>query len=399
MCRRVSLVVCSRAGKWLGTLPSLDVGTPWWHDVEPVVEIARQRYGIDIVVLRLLDVRGEVTYLAELVGDLPRGLPLGGVEDPRALEDHVLRAPWARPGGIVATVAWADTRLAQLGRPRTGRVVQVKSWNLSSILRLPTAAGDVWCKTVPAFFAHEGAVIEAVGGWDASLVPPLLAADRRAGTILLGDVPGEDQWTATPSRLVAMVRKLVALQASFIRRTPELLTAGLPDWRAESLSGMARDLVGRTEVRAQFSSDEIAALDALAGELPRRLADLTACGLPETLVHGDFHPGNWRADGGALVLLDWSDSGVGHPMLDFASFLPRVADEARGSVRDAWIDAWAARSSQADAARAARLAAPIAAVRCALNYQRFLDGIEPSERRYHEADVAAELRRALAAAR
>jgi hypothetical protein len=41
------------------------------------------------------------------------------------------------------------------------------------------------------------------------------------------------------------------------------------------------------------------------------------------------------------------------------------------------------------------LIGPIAALRGALVYQGFLDGIEPSERIYHEADVPASLRRAI----
>ena len=29
-----------------------------------------------------------------------------------------------------------------------------------------------------------------------------------------------------------------------------------------------------------------------------RFTLLKDCGLPDTIVHGDFHPGNWRSDGG-----------------------------------------------------------------------------------------------------
>jgi len=34
------------------------------------------------------------------------------------------------------------------------------------------------------------------------------------------------------------------------------------------------------------------------GELPARLARIERCGLPDTLVHGDLHPGNTRIGGG-----------------------------------------------------------------------------------------------------
>jgi hypothetical protein len=52
----------------------------------------------------------------------------------------------------------------------------------------------------------------------------------------------------------------------------------------------------------------------------------------------------------------------------------------------------------ADVDRALALMAPVVDLRQALVYRTFLDAIEPAERHYHEADVPARLRAALAAA-
>jgi aminoglycoside/choline kinase family phosphotransferase len=401
--RRVRLVVCSSSGEPLGTLPVLDVQTPWWPDVEPVVAAAKERFDIDVVVLRLIDadgaadaMGGTVTYETELVGELPAAAVLGGVDPDVVGSDHLFRAPWARPGGVARQIAWADAALDAIERPRTGEATQVKSWNLSSVLRLPTAAGEVWCKRVPPFLGHEGTIIAMVGADDPSLVPRLLAADRATSIVLLDDVAGEDQWDAPEARLIQMVDALVRLQAAWSGRVDELLDAGLPDWRAGALPALARDVLERPAVREQLSPAELVALDAIVEDLPRRLADLDACGLPETLVHGDFHPGNWRFDGERLVLMDWGDTGVGHPMLDLDAFIHRVSDDARPRLLDAWFEAWHRQRPHADPARAAELIGPAAALRAAIIYQRFLDGIEPSERRYHEADVPAWLRRGVA---
>lgn len=392
MSRTVNLQLCSSVGSPLGTLPPFTVQTPWWPDVEPVVRTARARFGVDIFVLRLLSTEtasdvmgGAVCYLAEVIWPPPRATRAP------APDDHPLRAHWARPGGIATIVDWADTTLAAAGCPRNGPAVQVKTWNLSSILRLPTADGAVWCKSVPAFFAHEPTVMAIVAEDDPSLVPPVLATDH-AGTTLTADVPGKDQWGAPASRLVEMVRRLVSLQAR--SRAGDLLAAGVPDWRAPALISMV-DAVLR---RAHLPDNELTALHALAADLPRRFARLAACGLPETLVHGDFHPGNWRLGSGGLVLLDWGDSGVGHPLLDLAAFLSRIPGKLRDQIRSAWLDAWREHRPDSDPIRAARLVAPIAALRQAIIYQCFLDGIEPSEHRYHEADVPQWLRRALRAA-
>jgi hypothetical protein len=69
-----------------------------------------------------------------------------------------------------------------------------------------------------------------------------------------------------------------------------------------------------------------------------------------------------------------------------------------GRVREACLNAWQAACPGADTARALELIEPIAALRAALVYQGFLDGIEPSERPYHEADVPACLRQAVRSA-
>jgi hypothetical protein len=397
--RRVSLVLCDGDGEVLGTLPTFTVDDPWWPEVHPVVSTARERFAAEVIVLRMLHVRsdtyngGDVTYLAELVGEPPR-LPLG----PSPLigdDDEPLRAAWARPGGVADTVAWADGALAAIGRPRVGPVKQIKTWNLSSVLRMPTAAGEVWCKSVPPFLAHEGGIIELVGADERALVPPLLASDPATRTVLLGNIPGEDDWDAPEERLLRMVNTLVSLQVHWTDRADDLLDAGLPDWRSRPLGGLIEALVSRPEVRAPLTDGERRGLDALVGALPDRFTALDVCGLPGTLVHGDFHPGNWRSDGRSLVLLDWGDAGVGHPMLDMSSFAEYVPEAIRPRIREAWIQAWREARPGSNPARAETLIAPIAALRRAVIYQGFLDRIEPSERRYHETDVRDWLRGAL----
>jgi len=405
--RVVRLVVCSGSGELLGALPEYRVDSPWWSEIQPVVEGARAAFGIGVVILRLLSADsptpmsgGTVDYLAELVGDLPAGLALAAVDADADGGEQPLRAAWARPGGVAATVAWADGVLGALGRRRTGPAVQVKSWNLSSALRLPTAEGNAWCKSVPPFMADEGTLINMIAAGDPTIVPPVLGSDPETRTVLLGDVAGEDQWVAPEERLIEMVHRLVALQAQWAGRTGELLAAGLSDVRGVSLPARFGALLARPDVRAPFTRAELTTLDTLVADLPARLEALAACGLPETLVHGDFHPGNWRFGSDGLVLLDWGDAGVGHPLFDWAgSFLGHVPEAMRMNVRDAWLEAWRAERPNADPARAGDLIRPIAALRAALVYQGFLDGIEPTERIYHEADVPECLRWAVREAR
>jgi hypothetical protein len=248
MGRVVTLVLVRPDGTVIGVLPSFTASTPWWPDVAEVVETCSLIHGVHITVLRLLDavaadpaggMGGSVTYIAELDGPPPAATRRGT----SPLPDDPLRARWARPGGPARDLAWADEQLIAAGRPRQGPAVQMKTWNLSSIWRLPTSHGDVWLKAVPPFFAHEGAVIHALA---APALPPLIAFDD-LGRTLLEDVHGVDQYQAPTERHAVMIDTLVALQAGAVDRVDAILAAGAPDWRG----AIRRRRRGRRGARGQ----------------------------------------------------------------------------------------------------------------------------------------------------
>jgi hypothetical protein len=378
--RRARLVLVTPSGELLGALPAYPVSTRWWPDAEPVVRGARENFGIDIVVLRLLATEpglrwgGLVTYLAE-TRDRPATEPWDGT-----LDEHPLRQAWARPGGPDRDLAWADSVLAERGLTRIAPAEQFRSWNLSSLWRLPAAGQTVWLKHVPPFFGHEGAMLMLLAGGP---VPRLIAHD--GGRILMPAIPGEDQYDAKLPALEVMVRDLVELQATWAGRIDELLALGLPDWRAPALTELIADVIDRTAT--ELTSDDQRTLRAFVRDLPRRFDHVAAAGLSDTLVHGDFHPGNVRGDSSGLVLLDWGDSGVGHALLDQPAFLERRAEDA-ATLRELWIRLWLDAVPGSDPAAAAALVAPIAAARQAVIYRKFLDNIEPSEHVYHAADPA-----------
>jgi hypothetical protein len=373
------------------------VETPWWQDAGPIVRGARERLGLEITVLRLLDSElpaphgGAVTYLAEadraaLAG---REAALGLTRWPGRLDDDPRRQAYARPGGPAADVAWADGVLAARGVARDGPAEQARTWNLSSLWRLPTDDGAAWLKVVPRFFAHEGALLERLGGRSVPLV-----LGRDGGRMLLAEVVGEDRYEAPLPELLDMVDLLLRLQARWPGMRSELRSLGLPDWRAGPLTTAIADVVDRAGGSLEGANRVV--LDRFVEGLPARFAALDACGLPDGLVHGDFHPGNVRGGAGGLVLLDWGDSGIGHPLLDQPAFLTRIDAAAVGPVREHWHAAWRRLVPGADPDRAATLLAPIAAARQAVIYQGFLDRIEPSEQAYHRADVPDWLERTCA---
>jgi aminoglycoside phosphotransferase (APT) family kinase protein len=209
--------------------------------------------------------------------------------------------------------------------------------------------------------------------------------------MLFAEIPGSDRYDASGSELLEMVDTLVDLQARWSGRISELLDLGLPDWRAPALGRSIAEVVDRT--KAELAADDQDVLAAFVAALPDRFATIESFGLPEGLVHGDFHPGNARGERGALVLLDWGDSGIGNPLLDQPAFLTRIDPAEVDKIRDHWHAAWRRAVPSSDPDRASSLLAPVAAARQAVIYRSFLDNIEASEHPYHRADVPDWLRR------
>jgi Phosphotransferase enzyme family len=390
--RTAELVLVTSDGRPIGSLPAVPVATPWWQDVEPVVRAARDVHGVDVTVLRMLHAEldqphgGRVTYLAEVAERVRAQLWTG------VLDDQLRRHAFARPGGPAADLAWARALLAERGLRPTAPPTQVRTWNLSSLWRVPVEGQTAWLKVVPHFFAHEGALLALMAG---ARVPTVLGHD--GGRMLLAEIAGQDLYAAELPLLQEMVNLLVELQRRWCDRVEELLALGLPDWRGPALGAAIADVVERT--REEIAAEDRVTLADFVRGLPGRFDDVAGCGLKDSLVHGDFHPGNLRGDGRALTLLDWGDSGVGHPLLDQPAFLDAIPNEAGGAVRAHWLQQWREAVPGSDPTRASVLLAPIAAARQAVIYRRFLDNIEPSEQPYHRADPAKWLNRTAALVR
>ena len=393
--RQASLVLVDGRGHAWGSLPAFEVSTPWWQDVGPVVAACAVRFGLRPTILRLLASErdappgGRVTYLAEaseteIEPARAELRPWTGV-----LADDPLRLTWARPGGPERDLAWALAMLREQGLEPTAGPMQVRTWNLSSVWRIPIGETEAWLKVVPPFFAHEGAVIERLAGQP---VPRLLARD--GGRILMPEIPGADRYEAEGSELLAMIDALVALQVAAVADVAGFMAIGVPDWRTPFLVGAIEDVVARTG--PQLGALTRGRLEAFVGGLADRLAEVEACGLPTTLVHGDFSPGNVRGDGltAPRTILDWGDCTIGHPLLDQPAFLDRTPPAQAPEIRSHWDARWRAAVPRSDPTRAASLLRPVAAARQAVVYRRFLDNIEPSEHPYHAGDPAAWLRRA-----
>ncbi|GAA0245042.1 hypothetical protein GCM10009539_33100 [Cryptosporangium japonicum] len=361
-------------GECLGEVGPFPVSPEWWAEVGPVAACLEEVLGVPVTVLRLLDVDGgdgardgHVRYHVEASARPAVALRPSG----STVDDEPLRLPWATAAGAAELLDWAAAHV-----PLTGRPAQHKTWNLAGLWRLPVAGGHAWLKATPPFASDEATAIALVASVEAALVPRVLAA--APGRVLLADVPGEDLWQATDVQVESTVRRWVAAQAAITGGE------GLPVRTAEVLAAQVDALLERVELDA----GEI----TRARALNQRWGALEPCGLPDTVVHGDFHPGNWRG----TTVLDFADAYWGNPVQDGLRAIDFLPPERRDTARRVWVSAWEDAVPGSRPAEALRLAAPLAHLAYAVRYQEFLDQIEPSERIYHAGDPEAAIRHALA---
>jgi Ser/Thr protein kinase RdoA (MazF antagonist) len=344
--------------------------------------------GVRTVVLRLVhadeaEMRrgGRTVYHVQAMGEPRAGVldetPYDGWD--RIVAPHPLRATWAEVDGPERMVAWARSILGPF------EPVQVKTWNLSALMRCPGA----WVKATSQFASVDADIIEHVRRYDGTLAPAVLGKSVENRWSLLAHAPGTDCWEPDRTTVENVVARWVAVQAQLASEVDDLLAPRLlPEALAEEVERLL-SVVPPAENHAD--------VERLLIGLPSIVGELETSGLPITLVHGDFHPGNWRSDGRNRAIVDWADTFVGHPATDIHRLMDRLPAAGRAQARDVWTTAWKQHVPTAEPQRALAPTAVLVHLVYAVMYQRFLDNIEPSERIYHEGDPGAELQAAVRA--
>jgi aminoglycoside phosphotransferase (APT) family kinase protein len=157
------------------------------------------------------------------------------------------------------------------------------------------------------YFAHQLRVLRRVA--EAEIAPALVHVDEPARAVVSVRIPG----TPLPAALAnpAERPRVLGSVVEQLRRLHALDTTGLT--RREPLP-YARLAWDNQRVRPGFpawAGDLGASFDAIARVLE---ADPRSA-----LTHNDINPGNVLWDGERVWLVDWEQSGVGHPYFDLAS--------------------------------------------------------------------------------
>jgi hypothetical protein len=317
--------------------------------------------------LAVEDADAETLALPELTAPIERWLEIaGGAPVPEK------RPPWARPGWFAEACAWLDESIGAVGLARNGPVEVVEQWAISSVLRCATDEGPVYLKAAFSIFRHEPALTRSLAEHYPRLVPEVLAVDVPRALMLMRELRGRQIGDEGAERWNDAVAAIARIHRDWSHRDDELFALGAEN---RTLAGLA------SEIRPAFDAVEIASNGGMASELERRCEELALGPLPQTLVHGDFHPWNVMVDGEDLRIFDWSDACISYPLFDLPTFLERAEDEgAREALLQTYLAAWGDVASADELRAAHELSLPLACVHHAISYLRIDEALEPDDR-------------------
>jgi Phosphotransferase enzyme family len=305
---------------------------------------------------------------------------------------------WAQPEWLAAATEWVAGQLD--GTAITGEVEQVHLVPWSTVLRIPTADGDLYLKAASLSGAFEPALTVLLAERFPARTAEPVAIDAERGWLLTRDAGTRMREllksTADLQHWETLLPAYADLQLQLAPSADELLALGVPDRRLSRIPGQLEELLGDPEpllldLPDGLTSDELRRMRERLPEVVAMCQELAGLGIPETLQHDDFNDGNVFVRDGKHVFFDWGDSCVSHPFHTLVVTLRSVAmrfDLEPGGrellrLRDAYLEPFGEGDSLL---RAFELAYAVGTIGRALAWHRYVRESDPRYRA--EAAVA-----------
>jgi hypothetical protein len=282
------------------------------------------------------------------------------------------------------------------GRSPTGPSTLAYTSELGAVFRTPCGDASLYTKCPVPFFVAEGRVTRALGAGTPAWVPVVVDVEPGEGWLVMEDLGNRALGDEPPSEWAGGLAVLGQLQRAWIGRSEELVAAGAQRRPLRDVPQALPTLLEVGGLGERLDPSLRAAWPAARDRLLEACRELEDLGLPETVMHGDFHPWNVAIAPDGLRIFDWSDTAIGAPFLDLAIYLGRAPRAARSAILEPYLRGWSDVAPRAALERAAALAMPLGALYQVLTYQALapaLAGRGPSE--FTGAD-ASWLRNALA---
>jgi hypothetical protein len=321
---------------------------------------------------------------------------LSSKEEAQLLEDALAKADaynsgtlhgtFARAGWFDELVSWVQGQLDPYGLTITGEFRQLNCGPTFSLVRLETSGPAVWFKAVGEPNLREFPITTALAQHFPSYVPTLIGTQPSWNGWLTfeaeGSILNEKSDIATWEKASQTVAEL---QIQSAIRAPALLDAGCRNVGIPMLSDqidpffhvMAELMAKQPKVPPPtLSSEEV---HTLAAHMKEACTCLAAIGLPDTLGHMDFNPGNIIGSPDGCVFLDWAEAYVGHPFFTFEYLREHLfrghpgQNAWQSQVTSCYLEPWSAFGSMDQASRALEITPLVAVFAYALSSNTWQD--------------------------
>ena len=242
-----------------------------------------------------------------------------------------MQQQWEDPAWVATAHGWIADRLRELGLTRTGEIEQphVRDW--STVMRVPTEAGDVWFKANAEVLAFEAGLVALLAERRPDVVPPPLAWDDTTGWMLMADagsmlrtVEPEEPWL---DGWHDVLPRYAALQVAMTGDVGALLALGVPDLRLATLPERYQQVLDEVGTEQRFRDAVPQVVD-----LCDQVASFV---IGETVQHDDLHDAQVFGRDGRFQVLDWGDACVSHPFFTLSVTLEGVLAWGLYDVEDA----------------------------------------------------------------
>ena len=250
------------------------------------------------------------------------------------MSDHHDKLPWTQPGWREQASAWIHAELGRRGVLVVGEIEQPHLRPWSTVLRVPTSAGDHYFKATSPLLAHEPALTQWLAEQRPDCIAPVLAVDRARAWMLMPDGGTTLRAVIQADRDIRHWEEALPiyaqLQIDMVAQLDQLIAVGCLDYRLAGLPARYAALLEDTQALMidlpdGLTGEQYARLHAFAPQFADMCARLTAYGIPETLHHDDFHDGNIFLDAGGLRFFDWGESCAAQPFYTLVVGLRGIA--------------------------------------------------------------------------
>jgi hypothetical protein len=211
-----------------------------------------------------------------------------------------------------------------LGLRPTGNFMQFNASSTFSLIRFESSGPAIWFKATGEPNQKELAITLVIARLLSPYVPLILGVHPVWNGWLSGELPGSQldqiadstEWERTADTLAQM-------QIASIAGTSILLEAGCKDLRIPNLirkiDPFLQRMIELMKIQEKVSPSPLdpERLEILGRRLRQSCEELQGIGLPDTVTHIDFNPGNILLSPERCSFLDWAEGSVSNPAITF----------------------------------------------------------------------------------